>query len=188
MPSAAAALAAIVRDIKEDQLDAPTPCSEYDVRALIGHLLQWGPVLEGAGRKESVPPKSEVDYASWRADLLSQLDRTTAAWSSPAAWTGTTVMGSPDEMPASVIGDMVVGELVVHGWDLAVATGQVLDVPEDLVTHVHGVVAESAPQGREMGLYGPEVPVPPTAPTMARLLALTGRDPQWQADLAHQPS
>lgn len=56
---AAAPTIEIFRGIAPDQLDAPTPCSEYDVRGLINHLLFWGPSLEGAARKELVPPPAE---------------------------------------------------------------------------------------------------------------------------------
>jgi uncharacterized protein (TIGR03086 family) len=83
------------------------------------------------------------------------------------------------EMPARMVGDMVVGELVVHGWDLARATGQPFTLPDDLLAHVYDAVAETAEQGREMAVYGPEVPVPPDAPLLDRIVGLTGRDPAW---------
>lgn len=77
------------------------------------------------------------------------------------------------------MGDMITGELAVHGWDLAVATGQRLALPADLLTHLHDTVSAGVEQGREMGMYGPEVTVPADAPTLARILGLTGRDPAW---------
>ena len=184
---AAEAMAAVVRVITPDQLTNPTPCTEYDVRKLVNHLLFWGPSLEGAGRKESVPPpaaaEADVDLTAgdWRGDLLAQLDRTAKAWAPPPAWEGTTYMGGPHELPAAMIGDMITGELVVHGWDLAQATGQRLDLQADLLTHLLDAVAEGAEQGRAMGIYGPEVPVPARAPTLDRILGITGRDPAWVA-------
>ncbi|MCA1655021.1 MAG: TIGR03086 family protein [Pseudonocardiaceae bacterium] len=184
---AAAAMAEIVRGIRADHLSAPTPCAEYDVRALVNHLLFWGPSLEGAGRKEAVPPPAAADTdvdlttGDWAGDLLTQLDRTTAAWAASSAWEGDTVMGSPMELPAAVIGDMIVGELVVHGWDLARATGQTLELDDELLTYVHAAVASGAEQGRDMGIYGAEVAVPATAPMLARIVGLTGRDPEWSA-------
>ena len=178
-------MAAIVRTTTADQLANPTPCTEYDVRALLNHLLFWGPALAGAGDKEVVPPpaatESEVDLVTgdWRGDLLAVLDRITSAWAPAAAWEGVTGMGGSYEMPATVIGDMITGELVVHGWDLAVATGRRLDVPAPVLAHVVATSVESAAQGREMGLFGPEVPVPADAPALDRVLGLTGRDPAW---------
>ncbi|MGP4021274.1 TIGR03086 family metal-binding protein [Saccharopolyspora sp. 5N708] len=184
MARAAAALVEIIRRIKPDQLDARTPCTDYDVRGLVNHLLFWGPSLEGAGRKEIVPPdgaEADVDLTGgdWAAALEAHLDRTVATWSEPGAWAGTTHMGGPTELPASLVGGMVVGELVVHGWDLAKATGQQLVVDDDLVEYVHGEIAKTAEQGRQMGVYGPAVAVPDTSSTLDRTLGRTGRNPAW---------
>ncbi|MGB3437519.1 MAG: TIGR03086 family metal-binding protein [Actinophytocola sp.] len=173
MSTAAGALADVVSAIESEQLANPTPCAEFDVRELVHHLLYWGPSLEGAARKESVSP-SDVEVADWRGALLAQLTRTVDAWTPASAWDGMTGMG-----PAKMVGEMIVGELVVHAWDLARATGQPLDLPDDLLTYVHDGVAAGADQGREMGLYGPEVPVPSDAPVLDRILGLTGRDPAW---------
>jgi uncharacterized protein (TIGR03086 family) len=170
MSTAADALADIVRAIEPGQLTNPTPCAEFDVRELVHHLLYWGPPLEAAGRKENVPP-AEVSTTDWKGDLLAQLRRTVDAWTPASAWDGTTSMG-----PAQVIGEMIVGELVVHAWDLARATGQRLDLPDDLLAYTYDGIAAGADQGREMGLYGPEVPVPSDAPLLDRILGLTGRD------------
>jgi uncharacterized protein (TIGR03086 family) len=182
---AAAPLVEIIPNIKPDQLTAPTPCAEYDVGRLVNHLLFWGPSLEGAARKESLPPPAEAEAdvdltaGDWAAALEAHLERTAAAWSEPGAWDGSTRMGGPTELPASMIGGMVVGELVVHGWDLARATGQHPAWDDDLLRYLHEEVAASAEQGREMGIYGPEVAVPASSPTLDRVLGLTGRNPAW---------
>jgi uncharacterized protein (TIGR03086 family) len=171
----------IVHNIKPDQLDAQTPCDEYDVRKLIHHLLLWGPSLEGAARKEIVPPpETEDDLAAgdWAAGLTAHLERTAAAWSVPEAWEGTTHMGGPTEMPAAMVGAMVMGEVLVHGWDLARATGQQPSWDADVLEYLHREVEASAEMGRQMGVYGPEVPVPADAPLLDRILGLTGRNPR----------
>ncbi|MGH8794737.1 MAG: TIGR03086 family metal-binding protein, partial [Stackebrandtia sp.] len=122
---AAETFADVVADVKPDQLSAQTPCAEYDVRKLVNHLLFWGPVLEAAARKETVAPRAEAEadvdltQGDWAGALQAQARRVAAAWSRPEAWRGATRMGGPDEMPAPLIGGMVVVELVVHGWDLA---------------------------------------------------------------------
>lgn len=90
-------------------------------------------------------------------------------------------MGTPQMLPAPVMGDMIVSELTVHGWDLAVATGQRLDPPADLLVHLHATMFASVEQGREMGMYGPQVAVPADAPALDHILGLTGRDPGWTA-------
>lgn len=180
--TAAATFTAVADRIADDQLTAPTPCADYDVAALVGHLLHWGPSLVGAGAKEVVPPEGDelpADPSTWRTDLRAHVDRLAAAWSAPEAWAGTTHMGGPMEMPADLVGGMVLGELVVHGWDLARATGQDPAWPHDLLVDLLAEVGRSAELGRQMGVYGPEVEVPAGAPPLDRVLALTGRDPAW---------
>ncbi|GLW07634.1 TIGR03086 family protein [Microtetraspora sp. NBRC 13810] len=182
---AAASLIEIVRDIEPDQLGARTPCAEYDVRKLINHLLFWGPSLEGAARKEAVPPPAAAETdadltgGDWRAAVEAHAERLAAAWGRPEAWQGVTHMGGPTELPASLVGGMVVGELLVHSWDLAQATGRPTTWDDGLVAYTLEELAKSVEQGRKMGVYGPEVPVPASAPPLDRVLALTGRDPAW---------
>ncbi|MQA78074.1 MAG: TIGR03086 family protein [Streptosporangiales bacterium] len=179
---ACAPVVEIVRAIGPDKLDAQTPCAEYDVRGLVNHLLFFGPSLEGAGRKAPTPPpaenESDVDLTKaddWAGDLVAQLERTAAAWSAPEAWEGTTSMVGPTPMPAPMIGGMVVGELVLHGWDLAQATDQRPVWDDDVLAFVHGELENTAQMGRKMGAYGPEVPVPADAPLLHRILGLAGR-------------
>ena len=182
---AATPTAAIVRRIEDDQLTAPTPCTEFDVRALIDHLLFWAPSLEGAARKELVPPgevsagnnSAPADFE--RVALLDQIDRVVKAWSEPDAWVGMTRMGNPMELPAPMIGGMVLGELVVHGWDLARATGQASEWDAEVLAFVHRELELTAVQGRAMGVYRDRVEVPDTASMLDKILGLTGRDPGW---------
>ncbi|MFD1148100.1 TIGR03086 family metal-binding protein [Saccharothrix hoggarensis] len=181
--SAVATALEVVDNVEPDQLGAPTPCPDWNVRQLVNHLLFWGPSLAGAARKEPVPPPAEseadVDLTTgdWAAALATGLKSTAAAWSEPEAWTGTTSVGSPQQLPATMIGAMVLGETVVHTWDLARATGQSPTWDRELLEFVHADLVETAAMGREMGLYGPEVPVPSDAPLIDRVLGLTGRTP-----------
>lgn len=182
---AGASIVRIIGNIKSGQLDAPTPCADYDVAKLLNHLLFWGPSLAAAARKETVAPPTESETgtdlvgADWRDAVPALIESTVAAWSRPEAWEGMTRMGGPDETPAALIGGMVVVELVVHGWDLARATGQHHDWDDDLVAFVHAEVGKTAEFGRELGAYGPRVDVPESSSTFDRMLGLTGRDPAW---------
>lgn len=177
--AAARPITELVRTVDPAVLSAPTPCTDFDVRALLHHLLHWGPVLESCARKEADVPPADADLVvgDWRKALEAQLDRMVAAWSDPAAWEGSTSMGGPDDLPAAMVGAMVMGELVVHGWDLGRAVGRSPTWDDDVLELVNRDVAATAAMGREMGVYGPEVPVPANAPTLDRLLGLTGRDP-----------
>ncbi|NDL56592.1 TIGR03086 family protein [Phytoactinopolyspora sp. XMNu-373] len=185
MEGAATPAIAVVRGIEAGQLSAPTPCSEYDVHKLLNHVLFWGPSLESAARKEVFPPPADSDRdvdlvdAGWADTYERQSRRIAASWSQPEAWEGLTQLGSPMDLPASMIGGMVMGEFVVHGWDLARASGQQVMWDDDVLAFVYQEVEKTAEQGREMGVYAERVPVPADAPVLDQILGLTGRDPTW---------
>jgi uncharacterized protein (TIGR03086 family) len=90
----------------------------------------------------------------------------------------TSAAGVP--LPGEVAGLVALDELVVHGWDLAVATGQPYSPSvEEVDAAMSFVTAFDAP--RDGGLFGAIVPVPDDAPALERLLGLTGRDPAWRS-------
>lgn len=165
----------VVRAIRPDQLDAPTPCQGWTVQQLVDHQLEWGPALVASARKEQVRPVPV--HKGTLHDLETHFAELREAWSHPEAWDGVTRMGGPTEMPAAMIGGMVLGEVVVHGWDLARATGQNPQWPADLLEAIYDELLKTAELGREIGAYGPQVAVPDDAPTLHRILGLTGRDP-----------
>lgn len=175
VPLAASPFREVVHAIEPHHLTLPTPCAEYDVRALLDHLLTWGPPLEGAARKQSVPP-AEPD-PDWRPALDATVDRLVAAWGEPGAWEGVTSMGGSARLPAPMVGHMLLCEFVVHGWDLGKAIGHRVEWDQGLLRALLEGVARTAEQGRAMGAFGPEVPVPASAPLLDRLLGLTGRVP-----------
>ncbi|MGC4993857.1 TIGR03086 family metal-binding protein [Nocardia salmonicida] len=182
---AATPLSKLIHTVDPARLSDPTPCAEFDIRALLNHLLFWGPSLVGAARKEAVEPpaaaETDIDLTAgdWPTALDAHLDALATAWTDPAAWRGVTHMGGPTELPAPLVGGMVVGELIVHGWDLARAVGVTPHWDDDFLRTTYDETAATAEQGRQMGIYGPEVPVDATAPLLDRILGLTGRDPSW---------
>ncbi|MEW2357002.1 TIGR03086 family metal-binding protein, partial [Spirillospora sp. NPDC029432] len=169
----------IVRGIPAEALDRPTPCPEWDVRGLLNHTIFWTGRSEGAARKQPPPaggPEEGHDFTAeggWAA-LYADLARKSAeAWTDPAAWEGSTSLtGDPDGMPAAVIGGMMLGEFVLHAWDLAVATGQDPAIPDDLVRAAYEELEPTAEMGRRYGAFGPEVKVPESAPLLDRLLGM----------------
>jgi uncharacterized protein (TIGR03086 family) len=165
-------------------LTAPTPCAGYDVRGLLGHLLYWGPWLIAAGRREDPPSPGGGEAAAalvtddWRAALEKQTETLVDVFGTPSAWTGTTALGAA-QLPASVVGDMVLGEFVLHGWDLARASGQELRCVPEAATAVFESAVAMGEQARAMGVYGPAVAVPADASPLERALGASGRDPAW---------
>lgn len=176
--------AKIVQAIPSDRLAAPTPNPEWDVRATVNHLHFWVRCAEYAARKQAPDGPAEghdfVAEPGWADHFAEQARRTATAWSDPAAWEGdTSLTGNPSGFPATMIGGMIFSEFVLHGWDLAVATGQPAALPEDLVAAAHAHTSATAEMARQYGAFGPEVPVPADAPVLDRLLGLSGRDPHW---------
>lgn len=189
VPRAVDPLISLVRRLPDEALDRTTPCDEFDLRRLVNHLLFWGPALVGAASKVETPPAGEdeatadLTFGEWQKDLVDLLEQLDRAWSQPASWEGFTTMGGPDPFPASVVGGMVLGEIVIHGWDLAQAVGEQVDWDAEVVAAVHDEVAGTAEMGRGMGIYGPEVAVDSDAAMLDRALGLTGRDPAWTPNL-----
>ncbi|MGW0433057.1 TIGR03086 family metal-binding protein [Micromonospora sp. NPDC003197] len=175
--------AEIVRAVRPDQLALPTPCTEYDVAGLGRHLTYWGVLFsERAARKQQPMPDAGPDDVGvdWAQTFARHADQTVAAWSVPDAWTGTTSLaGVP--MPAALVGSLMLAELVLHGWDLAVATGQRPAYSTAVAETTRGIIERMAGQGRAAGIFAEPVPVPDSASPLDRALAFSGRDPAWTA-------
>jgi uncharacterized protein (TIGR03086 family) len=139
-----------------------------------------------AARKERLTgrPRAAADQLStdWRERLPRQLADLAAAWRDPAAWDGETEVAGA-RLPATVMGVVAADEVLVHGWDLAVATGQPYRAdPEVAAAVLHQVTMLTQPGMEDLrnGQFGPVVPVPDDAPVLDRILGLTGRDPGWR--------
>jgi uncharacterized protein (TIGR03086 family) len=179
-------LAAAVTD---DQLDGPTPCTEITVGGLLGHLLGVSVAFRDAASKvegptTGTPPGPAGLPPDWRDQLPSRLAEMAAAWKAPEAWDGESTVGgvtSPAPQTAAFGND----ELVVHGWDLAVSTGQSYQPVAENLQACWELVSNfpDDPQLRA-GLFGPRVPIPNDAPLLDRTLAYAGRDPHWTPGVA----
>ena len=182
---AAKRTAGLVSAVADEQLDLPTPCPGSCVGDLIDHVGVFATRLAAAARKDSdgrtSPPPTPSGAnleADWRERLTRDLLALADAWRDPQAWEGSTVAGG-NVRPAEVVGLVALDELVVHGWDVAVATGQPYAPPASEIESAIGFVTSfEAP--RDGTLFGPIVPVPPDASALDRLLGLTGRDPSWR--------
>jgi uncharacterized protein (TIGR03086 family) len=179
----AAELARVVAGIRDDQLGDPTPCAGTPVAGLLAHVVGLIAAFRMAAEKTPVAggPSALPDDLSpdWRTRIPAQLDALVAAWQQPSAWEGTAEAGGV-VMPASVAAVVTLDEVLVHGWDLAVATGQHYTADPASVAACTEFAAQAAAQGPTPGLFGPPVPVPDDAPPLDRLLGLTGRDPAWR--------
>ncbi|MFD8620422.1 TIGR03086 family metal-binding protein [Streptomyces sp. NPDC059513] len=169
----------VVRGIDDGQLGLRTPCAEYDVRALVNHLFQVVVNFQALAAREEVDFSQEPEFVTggWRTGFGVETARLVAAWDAPGAEEGTTgQMG----LPARTVGLMVLGDLTVHAWDLARATGAEFVPDLDVVEEVGPGLAALAPQAREMKVFGEPFPVGEGATAFERVLAVTGRDPGWR--------
>jgi uncharacterized protein (TIGR03086 family) len=179
MAGAVALVVGAVRGADPARFDDPTPCAEYTVRALVDHIASGMQLALDAARRERrewsdgpSPVLAGLPEGEWARACATTGAAVAAAWADPAAWEGESTMATTP-MPAGMIGSLMTAEFAVHAWDVAVATGQRLDVPPALGEAV------LAAHLRDGGWYGPEVPVAADAAAFERALGASGRDPGW---------
>jgi uncharacterized protein (TIGR03086 family) len=157
--------------------ELPAPPEGWTARDVVGHLTTWVPAFLEAAGAPPLPPRPHVaadPAGAWealRSGLQGMLDDPEVAATRiehPVA--GAHALGD-------AIATFVLGDVLVHTWDLARATGQDehLDPAE-----VHAMLVAMEPMDevlRTSGHYGPRVEVPPDADEQTRLIAFTGRQP-----------
>ena len=158
----AARVAAIVAGVRSDQLDLPTPCPDYTVGDLLDHVDGLSLAFTWAATKDfpEGPSAGGSGDASrlgddWRDRIPARVSTLGGAWQDDSAWDGMTMAG-PIEMPGQIAGLVAANELVVHGWDLARATGQDYDA-DDAVTAGATAFAEMFDDDNRGDAFGPPV-------------------------------
>jgi uncharacterized protein (TIGR03086 family) len=171
-------LAGIFDGVSVDDYERPTPCTEYDVRTLMNHIvagnLMFGSVARGENLDLSVFEQEHLDDDPPGAFRRSA-ELALAGWQRPGALEENLGFGN---LPGATVIRMHLVEALAHGWDLAQATGQ--DPKFD--PHLAEVALEAMramPQElvRGGGFFGTEIPIDEHAPPVDRLVAFLGRDP-----------
>ena len=181
-------VARLLEGVTDDQLSAPSP-SDCDVATLLDHLMgltmafTWAAEKSAAEHGPTGPGRSSAMALDpdWRSVLPGRLDALADAWSKPSAWEGMTEAGGVP-LPGEVAAVVALDEVVLHGWDLARATGQKFNCDPASAEAVLGFTERSAqPDQAAMrtGLFGPVVPVADDAPVFDRALGFAGRVPAW---------
>lgn len=187
------ALSGLVDRVRDEQLRAPTPCVDMPLGDLLDHVDGLSVAFAAAATKTPLPGDTRDVAADdsrpgeqWRSRIRARLADLAAAWRDPSAWSGMTQAGGLD-LPGEVAGVIALNEVVVHGWDIAVASGQPFDCEPELLDAAYGFVQSSAAENPDgtPGLFGPPVVVAEHAPLLDRLIALSGRDPSWRAEVNH---
>ncbi|MEU9305530.1 TIGR03086 family metal-binding protein [Streptomyces sp. NPDC048269] len=179
-------VARLAEGVQDTRLADRTPCPAYSVSDLLGHLAGLAVAFRDAARKDLGPTTDTAPGAAapslpadWREELPRVLGELAEAWRDPAAWTGMTRAGGVD-LPGEIAAAVAVDELVIHGWDLARATGQEYTPDQAALRASHAfLLAAAEDESRGGGIFGAVVPVPDDAPLLDRAVGLSGRHPGW---------
>ena len=185
LEAALATTGTLVAGITPSQWSAPTPCPGWDVRALTNHLVGGLRIFAAQLTDTDAGGEHEDD---WLGDCPAEAysaaaTAVLAAWRMPGAMSRTLSISLGD-VPAPLGAVIELTEVVVHGLDVAVATGQEHRVDAVQATALHNLMLGMGMDSfRVPGVFGPAVPVPAEAPAHRRLLAFLGRrlptaDPQ----------
>jgi len=157
---------AVSSQITEDQWDQPTPCAEWTVRDLVDHAMHWqarGGSILGAGTSEG------DDWATIQPKVSEALDDPSNLEGNAEAMGG---------MPKQQVAGFVIGDLVIHSWDLARAIGADESLPEGAVqATLMGLQRAPDAMLRSATMFGPAIEVADDASAQERLLAFAGRTP-----------
>jgi uncharacterized protein (TIGR03086 family) len=168
----------LVRAVRDDQWHDETPCTDWDVRELVNHLVSenlWmPPLLEG---------KTIGDVGdALDGDLMG--DDPKAAWERSAEEVGRAIQASPldrtvhlsyGDVPAEHYISELFSDLTIHGWDLARAIGADESMDPESVAILYEKYKPIEDGLKSTGMFGPRVEPPPGANKQTQLLAVFGR-------------
>jgi uncharacterized protein (TIGR03086 family) len=169
----------IVAGIKPGQWQADTPCDGWDVHALLNHLVAgnlWAAELGTGATIDEVADRLDGDMlgADPAASYATSAAAAAATFRRPGAMNAPCAV-SYGPVPGSVYAGHRFLDVFVHGWDLAVATGQDPELDPGLMRACRAVIEPQVAAFRAAGVFGAEQPVPPDATDQQRFLAMLGR-------------
>jgi uncharacterized protein (TIGR03086 family) len=170
-----------VTGVAPDQWDRPTPCAEWNLRELVNHVVAgnfWVAPLLAGQTIEEVGTRYDGDVLG--ADPLEAYDR--SAEEARIAALAPRAMAAPCAVSyGPVPGEVYVGhrllDVVVHGWDIATASGQDVTLDPELVDQCLAVLEPQVDLLIASGMFGEPTEVPAGATAEDRLLATLGRRP-----------
>ncbi|WP_428951594.1 TIGR03086 family metal-binding protein [Streptomyces sp. cg35] len=182
---AAAEASRVAAGVGPDRLDAPSLCGDWDVRTLVDHwVLYSSHGLEHRALRSPLPEElTGRDFTAdedWAARYAARLDAAVTAWAAPEVWAGDIDLGFARQ-PAPEVATLLWAELVLHGWDVARATGQEFQVSAGAGALLLRVVEKNAETYRRYEGFAEPVDVPGATSAYERALAGSGRDPRHPA-------
>lgn len=177
----------LIESLDDDAWSAPTPCPEWTVLELVEHVVSGLAQFADVGAGAEFDPSARVSLTP--ADALGAFEeaagRMLSVWSDPAVAGRMHSLPWGDTPGATLIGFMVMEQLA-HGWDLARAIGRAPAYDDDLAAEALALAqVNDDPSIRVPGMFGPIMPVDADTPTIDRVAAFLGRDPDWSPGGAH---
>ena len=172
-----------VAAIAPDQWDLPTPCADWSVRDLVRHMIGGSGMtvllLAGASADESRAAFKVAHGPDLVAELDTALAAELAAFGEPDAFERTVHHPAAGDVPGATLYGFRTGDYLLHGWDVARATGGDERLHEGLVLTTWTAMQPMAPFIGQTGVFGsgPSGSVAEDAPLQVRLLDFTGRRP-----------
>jgi uncharacterized protein (TIGR03086 family) len=167
---------AVADAVPDDAWDSPAPCEGWVARDVVRHLVEWVPGFLEAGAGVELAPGPSIDTdpsGAWRS-IASQIEELlhepTRPFSHPHAG---------DHPLGTAIDQFITGDVLVHTWDLATATRQAPGIDEEIALEATLGMAAITDMLVASGHFSEPVPVPPDADPVTKLVAITGRDPNW---------
>lgn len=177
LDAAAEAVAAIAHGIRPDQGSLATPCAGWDVQALVTHLI--GSCRRFKARAEdrdvaSLPPVEPASFQQALDWLVDDARQAAKAWRTPGALERE--VDSPmGRLKGTFMANITLTELVIHGWDLAHATGQRPLLDESVAADLLAAAKVNVKPEMRGAAFGPEQAAPAGASTLDQLAAFLGR-------------
>lgn len=159
-------VAGVLAAVPAERLSDPTPCSDWDVAALVAHVVAAPRnfvTMSSGGKPDWSPPPLPDD---WTAQFRSAADQLLRMWD-----------GTGESASAQAV-DWHTAEFAVHTWDLVRATGQSTDLDPEVAQRGLDFMSAALKPDNRGAAFGPAVTLPEDAPVYDRLAAFAGRDPR----------
>jgi uncharacterized protein (TIGR03086 family) len=164
----------VIGNVSAAQHDDPTPCPKWTVRDLLGHTIG---VVAGLGAAAAGAAPTPFALGPDPASQFRQAaDSALAAWRAPGVLDRIVDFGA-GAMPGQVVAGINLLDTATHSWDIATATGQPAQLPEEVAVSALEVSRTTISPEIRAGRFGPEVPAPAGAGPTEQLVAYLGRNP-----------
>jgi len=170
------AVAALISNIRAGQWSAPTPCPDWTVRQLVDHLTGMNRVFAALLAGQPPPPRPPADHID--EDPAGAFRDSAAALLAAFGRPGVLERAYPGPLGTATGAERLkirLYDLLAHGWDLAQATGQPADLPDDLAAQSLVFARTQLTGPARAGRFGPVQIVAEQAPAIERLAAFLGR-------------